>query len=315
VKIGIIGGGAIGSYYAGLLRRAGTDVRLVTRGDHLAAIRQRGLQIRTPNEEFVIQLDATDDLFSTGDCDFVILAVKGYSLAQVAPGVAAAAKQGATIAPLLNGVDVAERLESLGVPKASIIGGLATVSVFRIAPGVIERRSPFDRVVLGELDRVQRDRAPRVVGALSAAGSAARLSDDMPLDLWRKFSLIVPMTVACGLSRRPVGYTLDTELGRALITGSLIEIVAVSREIGAALGDDDAARLRDDLLGLPFETRPSFLADLERGGPTELDLLAGAVSRLGRQVNVPTPIHDVATAAFDAATRDRAESPPPGQRR
>lgn len=304
MKIGIVGGGAIGSYYAGLLRRAGNDVRLVTRGDHLRAIEARGLQIRTPNEEFVVRLDATNDIASIAGCDFVILAVKGYSLVDVASGLAAAATNGASIAPLLNGVDVAERLESLGVPKASVIGGLAAVSVFRIAPGVIERRSPFDRIVLGELDRASRDRAPHLVDALVAAGTNARVSDDMPLDLWRKFSLIVPMNVACGLSRRPVGHTLATELGRALIVGSLMEIVAVSRKIGAPLGDGDAARLREDLLALPFETRPSFLADLERGGPTELDLLAGAVCRLGRQVNVPTPIHDVATAAFDAATRN-----------
>jgi Ketopantoate reductase len=57
-----------------------------------------------------------------------------------------------------------------------------------------------------------------------------------------------------------------------------------------------------NLLALPPGMRPSFLADLERGGPTELDLLAGAVSRLGRRVGIPTPIHDVATAAFEAAT-------------
>jgi 2-dehydropantoate 2-reductase len=302
VKIGIVGGGAIGSYYAGLLARAGNSVCLITRGDHLAAIKERGLNIRTPNEEFVVELDASDDVSAVADCEFVIVAVKGYSLGDVAPGLVAAAKRGASIAPLLNGVDVAERLEKLGVPKAWIIGGLATVSVFRTAPGCIERRSPFDRVVLGELDRVPRDRTTKLVSAFVSVGVAARVSDDMPLDLWRKFSLIVPMTVVSGLSRRPVGHTLASERGRALIVGALMEIVAVSRVVGAALGDDDAARLRADLLALPFGTRPSFLADLERGGPTELDLLAATVCRLGREAGVPTPIHDVATAAFEAAT-------------
>jgi 2-dehydropantoate 2-reductase len=302
VKIGFVGGGAIGSYYAGLLARAGNAVRLIARGDHLAAIKERGLNIRTPNEEFVVELDATDDVSAVADCDFVIVSVKGYSLPDVAPGLVAAAKRGASIAPLLNGVDVAERLEKLGVPKASIIGGLAAVSLFRTAPGFIERRSPFDRIVLGELDRVPRDRTTKLVNALAAAGTAARESDDMPLDLWRKFSLIVPMTVACGLSRRPVGDTLASERGRALILGSLSEIVAVSRASGAALGEDDAAKLRADLLALPPGTRPSFLADLERGGPTELDLLAATVCRLGHDAGIPTPIHDVATAAFEAAT-------------
>lgn len=303
MKIGIVGGGAIGSYYAGLLRRAEYDTRLIARGDHLDAIRERGLQIRTPNEEFVVQVDATDDIRAVADCDHVILAVKGYSLPDVARGLAAAAKRGAAIVPLLNGVDVADRLETFGVPRASIVGGLAAVSVFRIAPGVIERRSPFDRIILGELDRVPRERTPKLVEALAKAGTMARVSDDMPLDLWRKFALIVPMNVACGLSRRPMGNMLATEMGRAVIVGSLMEIVAVSRKAGAPLSDDEAAKLREDLLALPVGTRPSFLADLERGGPTELDLLAGAVCRLGRQTGVPTPIHDVATAAFEAATQ------------
>ena len=244
MKIGIVGGGAIGSYYAGLLSRAGNSVRLIARGDHLKAINEHGLRIKTPEEEFVVKLDATDDVSAVGDCDFVIVAVKSYSLADVAPGIAAAANKGAAVAPLLNGVDVAERLEKLGVPRGAIIGGLATVSLFRTEPGVIERRSPFDRIVLGELDRTPRERTGQLVNALAVAGTSARVSDDMPVDLWRKFAFIVPMTVACGLSRRPVGYMLVSERGRALLIGSLTEIVAVSRVAGAALGDDDATKLR-----------------------------------------------------------------------
>jgi 2-dehydropantoate 2-reductase len=278
-------------------------VRLIARGDHLTAIKEHGLRIKRPDEQFVVQLDATDDISAIADRDVVIVAVKGYSLGDIGPGLVAAAKHGASIVPLLNGVDIAERLEKLGVPRASIVGGLAAVSLFRTEPGVIERRSPFDRIVIGELDRVPRERTSCLVDALAAAGTSARLSDDMPVDLWRKFGLIVPMNVACGLSRREIGYTLASELGRALILGSLSEIVAVSRVAGAALGDDDAAKLRADLLALPFGTRPSFLADLERGGPTELDQLAATVCRLGREGGVATPIHDVATAAFDAATR------------
>lgn len=303
MNIGIVGGGAIGSYYAGLLTRAGNSVRLVARGDHLAAIKQRGLQIKKPDEQFVVQVDATDEVSAVAGCDVVIVAVKGYSLGEIGPGLVAAATHGAAIIPLLNGVDIAERLEKLGVPRGSIVGGLAAVSLFRTAPGVIERRSPFDRIVIGELDRIPRERTVRLVEAFTAAGTSARVSDDMPVDLWRKFALIVPMNIACGLSRRSIGHTLASELGRALILGSLAEIVAVSRVAGAALGDDDAAKLRADLLALPFETRPSFLADLERGGPTELDQLAATVCRLGRAGGVATPIHDVATAAFEAATR------------
>ena len=87
---------------------------------------------------------------------------------------------------------------------------------------------------------------------------------------------------------------------------ALAEIAAVSRSGETQLDGADESKLRTDLLALPAATRPSFLADLERGGPTELELLAGAVSRMGRERGVATPIHDVATAVFEAVTRHAA---------
>lgn len=302
MKIGIVGAGGIGSYYAGLLSRAGHTVRLLARGDHLDAVRAHGLEVKTPTETFVARPEATDDGGSLAECDHVIVSVKSYSLPEVASTLVGAAKGGATIVPLLNGVDVAERLEALGVPRASIIGGLVAVSVFRTAPGKVERRSPFDRMVLGELDEKKRDRTTKLVAAFESVGTTARESDDIGLDLWRKFAFIVPMNVASGLSRGPMGPVLATEIGRALVAGSLHEIVCVSRVAGTALNDAEEAKLRADLFALPPSTRPSFLADLERGGPTELDLLVGNVSRLGHAHDIPTPIHDTATAAFMAAT-------------
>jgi 2-dehydropantoate 2-reductase len=303
MKVGIIGAGGIGGYYAGLLRRAGVDVRLLARGEQLAAIQACGLEIRMPADRFVVDVDASSDIDIVRGTDYVIVAVKGYSLDEVGPAAAGAAETGAVIVPLLNGVDAAERLEGLGVPRSSIMGGLAKISVVRVGPGVIERKSAFDQITVGELDRVPRDRAVRFVAELSRAGSAATISDDIGLDLWRKFAFIVPMTVACGLSREPAGRVNGSARGRALVTSSLKEIIAVSRAVGTALSDADQAKIGADLLALSGDMRPSFYWDLERGGPTELDTLAGAVCRLGRACGVPTPVHDVATAAFDVATQ------------
>jgi 2-dehydropantoate 2-reductase len=306
VKFGIVGAGGIGSYYAGLLSHAGHTVRLIARGDHLEAIRTRGLEVKTPEETFVAKPEATDDGGALVGCDYVIVSVKSYSLPEVGDMIANAAKSGATIIPLLNGIDVAERLEALGVPRDSIVGGLVAVSVFRTAPGHVERRSPFDRMVVGELDGGNRERTAKFVEVFSTLGTTIRESDDIGLDLWRKFAFIVPMNVASGLSRGPMGPMLATELGRSVVAGSLAEIVKVSRIAGSALNEAEEAKLRADLFALPPGTRPSFLADLERGGPTELDLLTANVSRLGHLHDVPTPIHDTATAAFMAATTEKA---------
>ena len=78
------------------------------------------------------------------------------------------------------------------------------------------------------------------------------MSDDIRHDLWRKFAFIVPITVACGLARRPAGAVLATERGRGLFTGALDEIVAVCPPAGGRLTDEDVARLRDDFLGRGF---------------------------------------------------------------
>jgi 2-dehydropantoate 2-reductase len=303
MNIGVVGAGGIGSYYAGLLSRTGQSVRLIARGEHLAAICARGLEVRTPTETFVTTFEATDDVARLAGCDFVIVAVKGYSLREIGPALVAAAASGATIVPLLNGIDIAERLEALGVRRDSIIGGLASASLVRSAPGVVERRSPFDRVVVGELDRVSRPRSGRLVDALTSAGVAARVSDNIGLDLWRKFGFIVPMTVVCGLSRQPVGPVLASPRAKALVADALHELVLVSRVAGTGLDDDEEARVLGELFALSSAMRPSFLLDLERGGPNELDLLAGTVARLGHEHRVPTPIHDLATTVFEIAAR------------
>jgi 2-dehydropantoate 2-reductase len=306
VIVGFVGAGGIGGYYAGLLRRAGLDVRLLARGENLAAIKERGLEVRTPTDRWVVTLEASSDDEIFRGCDYVIVSVKGYSLDEVGPGIARAAKAGAVVVPLLNGVDAADRLERLGVPRSAIVGGLARVSVSRVAPGVIERKSAFDTITLGELDRAPRERTTALAAALTRAGSTVNVSDDIGLDLWRKFAFIVSLNVVCGLSRGAIGRVLTSARGRSLLTDTLHEIVEVSRVAGTALSDAEEAQLKSDLFALAPAMEPSFLWDLERGGPTELDTLAGAVSRMGHAHDVPTPIHDVATAAFEIATQPKS---------
>jgi 2-dehydropantoate 2-reductase len=302
VDIGVVGAGNIGSYYAGLLSDAGNDVKLVARGPHLDAIERQGLDVRTPDRRFTAHPQAGADPSLVARCEAVIVSVKSYSLGEVASGVAAAAANGATILPLLNGVDAAERLAALGVPSESIVGGLVAASVFRTAPGAVERRSSFDRVVVGEFNHEPSDRARRLAAAFTGAGVAATVSTNISLDLWRKFAFIVPMNVACGLSRGPMGPVIASERGRKLVADSRHEWAEVARAAGVPFASEEEEKVSADLLAVAAATRPSFLADLERGGPTELDLLAGTVSRLGRELGVATPVHDVATAAFAVAT-------------
>ncbi|HEY0780455.1 MAG TPA: ketopantoate reductase family protein [Gemmatirosa sp.] len=305
LRVVVLGAGGVGGYFGGVLARAGHQVTLLARGDHLAAIHARGLELRMPGAgapPMVTHPEATDDAGALPEADLVVVAVKSYSLGEVAPAAARLAAAGATVLPLLNGVEAADRLADGGVPRAALLGGVTVISAARVAPGVIERRSAFQRVVVGRFGEhaAPSERVSRIVQAFLDAGVDAQASSRIEVELWHKLAFLASMAAACGLARRAVGAVRDASLGRLLIERAVAEIVAVGRAHGVAMDPDIGADTVAAIDALPAEMRPSFLADLERGGPTELDVLSGAVSRFGRRYSVPTPVHDTAVAALGA---------------
>jgi 2-dehydropantoate 2-reductase len=292
MRIAVVGGGAIGSYYAALLTRSGHDVRLLTRGAHLDVLRARGLLLRTTTGEESISMRVTDSPRELQGSEYAIVAVKSYSLPDVSPVLVGLSLDGAAIVPLLNGVDIDDRLVALGVTRSGVLPGLTVVSVVRTAAGVVEQRSTYQRVVVGERSGEMSARARALVDALQGAGFEARVSTDIRLDLWRKFVFLASMAAACGLLRRPIGDVRATPEGRDLLAGAVHEIIEVGRAVGVAWADDDEASTRAALDALTPGIKPSFLLDVERGGPTELDVLSGTVSRLGHEHGIATPVHD-----------------------
>jgi len=114
VRIAIIGAGGVGGYFGALLARGGHDVVLFARGPHLGAIRQNGIVIKDHEETFAVPLNATDRVDDLRGADWALLAVKSYSVPEVADVIANLAHGGAAIVPILNGVSVAENLEIAG---------------------------------------------------------------------------------------------------------------------------------------------------------------------------------------------------------
>ena len=309
MKIAILGAVGVGGYYGGLLARHGQQVCVLARKSNLAALQERGIEVRTPEESFTAFVQASDDVRTFGPVDCAIVAVKNYSLAEIAPAAAHLAGKGALILPLLNGVEVVDRLVANGVPREQVLGGLTAISVVRIAPGVFERRSPFQRVALGELDaqaKSQPERARRIeaIGwAFRDAGVETSVSGDIMADLWRKFAFIASMAAACGLSRTAIGPLRATPLGHLLIERAVREVVNVARARKVALADDETERTMKIIDGLPDAMKPSLLIDLEAGRSTEIEDLSGAVSRLGKASGVETPVHDTAAAAIGVSTK------------
>lgn len=298
MKVIVLGAGAIGAYYGGQLARTGHDVTLYARGDNLAAIREHGLEIRTPEGSSTIKLAATDRVEELGAADFAILGVKSYSLDSIGSAVRKVAAAGACIVPFLNGVETTDRLLAFGVPRTSILGGVTRISVARVEPGVVERRGPFQSIVVGELDGHITDRVTRIATAFRDAGAEARASNQIEVDLWQKFVFISALAASCGLARSPLGPLREKPLGRRLLQRAVQEVVDVARARGIPLAADETAQVVGAIDALPPGTKPSFLLDLEAGGPNELNTLSGAVSRYAEAAKISTPIHDTVTAVL-----------------
>lgn len=298
MRIAILGAGGVGGYFGAVLARSGNDVTLLARGAHLAAIRERGLAIRGERESFTLPLLATDDPAALAGAELVLVAVKSYSLGEVAPIARTLADDGAMIVPLLNGVEAADSLAAMGVPRSQILGGLTMVSAAKREPGVIDVAGWQSHITIGEFDGSLSPRAQRAGLALEGAGIDVTVSEHIDVALWRKFNMLCAMAAACGMARSDVHGIRDVPLGHRLIERAVSEIAAVGRALGVAIPAEQEVETMRRIDSLPGTMKPSFLLDLERGGPTELDVLSGAVARMGAATGVPTPIHDTAAAVL-----------------
>lgn len=302
MRVAVIGVGGIGGYYAGLLARAGQDVFALARGANLAALREHGLVVRTPDEEWSSAITVSDDAGELSDAfeaeDLVLVTTKAYSLDEVAPAVKVFAERGSLVLPLLNGVETAERLAELGVPREQVIGGVTYISAARIEPGVVERRSAFQRVIVGEFPKGVSRRTEKIATLFADAGAEAMASEDITLALWQKFIFLASVAAACGLTRRPVGPLRESALGVRLLQRAVREAVAVGRARGVSLPEDEEQRVLNLINSLPGAMQPSLLLDLQAGAPTEVAVLSGAIARFAEEDGLETPIHDVAAIAL-----------------
>ena len=299
----IIGAGGVGGYFGAVLARRGHEVTLFARGAHRDAVRERGLTIRGAGDEFVVRVGVTDDPRALPAADLALVAVKGYSLAEVVPAVRIAAERGADVLPLLNGVSAADELLAGGVARERLLGGIARISAARTEPGAIELRSSFSSIVLGALGGGLSERAERIVATLRAAGIDSRATDRIEVELWQKLVFIASMAAVCGLAGAPIGPARDAPHGARIVERAVREVVAVARARGVALPEDEAERTTRYLLSLPAEMKPSFLLDLESGRPTELELLSGAVVRYSVDAGLDCPFHETAYAALSVRQR------------
>jgi 2-dehydropantoate 2-reductase len=287
-----MGAGAIGGYIGARMAAAGAEVTFVARGAHLAAIRAHGLTVLSPlGDARVAPAAATDDPAAVGPVDAVLLATKLYDVEAAAAAIGPMLGPDTTIVCLQNGVDATDIVAGRH-GRARVMGGVVLINGEIVAPGVI-RHHALNRLTLGELER--RDgRLDRLVSLGNRAGIETIASDDIRLDIWRKFLVLAPMAALSAMTRAPLAEIRAHRDTWDLAELGMREVVAVANAQGVPLGEDDVRRTLELVQGMPGTWRASLAADLEHGRRLEVDWLAGAVTRLGRAAGIATPVHRVA---------------------
>jgi 2-dehydropantoate 2-reductase len=288
MKIAVVGAGGVGASFGALLAQAGHEVALLARGAHLDAIRAKGLVVERAGESRALKLAASDNAADLGPADVVLFAVKLWSTEEAGEACRPLVGPHSMVVVLQNGVDGIARLSPI-LGSDRIVGGVAQISAVIEKPGHVVHRSPFARLIAGEPAGGQSDRVRNFVEACRAAGIEARASDDISLDLWAKFVMIVGLSGATALLRAPIGPILADSETRAFLVRLVEETVAVGRAEGVGLPADQAERTLSFMTGLPVDMRASMLDDLERASRIEMSWLSGHVVALGERHGIDTP--------------------------
>ena len=292
MRIAIMGAGGIGGCYGGLLAKAGFDVTLIARGAHLEAITEKGLRLVQPEGEFTVDVAATGNPSLVGTMDLVIFSVKAHQNLTAIPLIKPLIGVETTVLTIQNGVESADEIgQEYGAER--VLPGSAYVISNVVSPGVVKQQSQIPRVAFGESNGERSQRAIAVQDAFLKANIMAELSDDISRVLWSKLLYNSPANGMASAARLSPRDLIEYPEGRSMFKLAIQEVADVGTASGVPLGKDDVQGAMDLIAARPIGARGSMQADLESGRPLELDAIVGSVGRIGRKLNVPTPIFDI----------------------
>ncbi len=300
MRIVVIGAGGVGGLLGGLLARSGVEVGVVARGAHLDAIRRDGLAVESPLGTFAARVAADAAPGALAPADAVLVAVKAWQVAEVAPSLAPLVARGGVVVPLQNGVEAADRLADALGPE-QVAGGTINVLAWISGAGRVRHVGPPPRITLGERGPLAAAPSPRleaVAAALRAAGVEAAVTPEIEVALWEKFLFVEPLGALGAVTRAPVGVFRAVPETRALLAAAQEEIATLARARGVALPPDAAARALVRVDGVQPDGTISMQRDIGAGRPSELADQPGAVVRLARAAGVPVPVHEALLAAL-----------------
>jgi 2-dehydropantoate 2-reductase len=284
----VYGAGGVGSFFGALLVQAGQDVRFVARGTQLAALRTRGIRIRSAfiGDVDVPRVVVHPTAAEAGPADLVLVAVKAHQTAGALDDLTAAVGLRTVLLTLQNGVEsdelLAARFGADRVAPAVVYVG-ATVE----EPGVVRHAAPA-KISIGARPGFDAARLPAIRDVLAATRQPVQVSEDIQRERWRKLAWNASFNSVSALSLRTPAELLALPDTRALLVEIMGEVVRVACALGVDLRESDIGEhLAWTERAGPMRT--STMVDRERGRAMEADALLGVVVRRGGQAGVDTP--------------------------
>ena len=313
MKIAVVGVGAVGGLMAARLAQAGHEVSALARGATLATVRDRGLRLRAAGQESVVPLRASAQASELGEQDLVVVAVKGTTLASVAPTLQPLLGPDTAVMPAMNGVpwwflqtpptsdrlapqdrriasiDPGGRIEA-ALPLHRVLGCVVHLTCSSPEPGVVQHGFG-ERLIVGEpAGEPAGGPSPRVAAvcaALSQAGFKAEASTQIRSDIWYKLWGNMTMNPLSALTGATTAAMLDDPLVRGYILRTMAEAAEVGAQLGCPISQSGEERMALTRQLGAFKT--SMLQDALAGRALELDALVSAVHEIGTRFEVPMP--------------------------
>ncbi|WP_248958894.1 2-dehydropantoate 2-reductase [Sphaerisporangium perillae] len=313
MKIAVLGAGAIGAYVGAALCRAGVEVHLIARGEHLAAMRRSGVRVLSPRGDFTGHPHATDDPHEVGPVDHVFLGLKANAYAAAGPMILPLLHETTSIVAAQNGIPwwyfhrlpgpyEGYRIQSVdpggsvtaALPLERAIGCVVYAATEIEAPGVV-RHLEGTRFSIGEPDGSTSGRCTAFSAAMIEGGLKCPVEPDLRHDIWVKLMGNIAFNPISALARATMAGICRHRRARELVVAMMRETVDVAQRVGC----DPRISIERRIAGAERagEHKTSTLQDLEKGKPLELDVLLAAVVELadltGAQVPTLRSIHAV----------------------
>ena len=309
MKICIYGAGAVGGLIAGRLAQAGHEVSVVARGTHLTAIREKGLRILSEEKEFLADIKAESEPSKLGPQDYVVVAVKGQSLPEVAAAIAPLLGPATSIVTAMNGVPWwffdrlafgggKLRLESLdpggklsrAMPTDRLVGCVIHLAASTPEPGLISHNMGR-RLILGEPGGRNSARTSAIAEALKAAGFEVVESAFIEKDFWVKLLGNISANPVSALTLTTVDRLIADQQVKAFMIAIMRECLAIGRAVGVDADIDPEARL--DMARKLGAFKTSMQQDMEAGKRLEIDGLLTGTLEIASKAGVAAPCTEI----------------------